>query len=114
MALHTARAGGWVTNMWEKIIRAVGDVGVPAFWLDPTWPALIEGEGSSLFKERTFYGNYSRPRHATSPGAKNKSMPISRSIPAARSPRRLKTGHFKAKSLKFSSRGLRPRTAGVG
>ena len=31
--------------MWAKIIRAVGDVGVPPFWLDQTWPALIQGEG---------------------------------------------------------------------
>ena len=36
---------GWVTYVWAKIIRAVGDVGVPLFWLDRIWPALIQGEG---------------------------------------------------------------------
>ena len=45
MELKVARVGGWVTYMWAKIIRAVGDVGVPAFWLDPTMTAASRGEG---------------------------------------------------------------------
>ena len=40
-----ARAGGWVTYKSAKIIRTLGDVGVPSFWLDPTMPALARGEG---------------------------------------------------------------------
>ena len=40
-----ARVGGRVTYMSAKIIRTLGDVGVPSFWLDPTTPALAGGEG---------------------------------------------------------------------
>jgi hypothetical protein len=31
--------------MWAKITWAVGDVGVTAFWLDPTMTAASRGEG---------------------------------------------------------------------
>ena len=40
-----ARVRGWVMYMWAKIIRAVGDVGVPAFWLDATMTSAGPGEG---------------------------------------------------------------------
>ena len=40
-----ARVGGWATYMSAKIIRTVGDVGVPAFWLDPTIAGAGGGEG---------------------------------------------------------------------
>ena len=43
--LCMARVGGWATYMSAKIIRAVGDVGVPVFWLDLTIAGARRGEG---------------------------------------------------------------------
>ena len=43
--LQVARAGGWVTYVWEKITRALGDVTVLACWLDPTVACVYRGEG---------------------------------------------------------------------
>ena len=43
--LRMARVGGWVTYMSAKIIQAVGDVGVPPFWLDMTIVGFCRGEG---------------------------------------------------------------------
>ena len=40
-----ARVGGWVTYMSAKIIRTLGDVGVPSFWIDPTVTSACRGEG---------------------------------------------------------------------
>ena len=57
MVLHTAMVGGWVTNMWAKIIRAVGDVGVPHFWLDSTTQRLPWGEGGLPSKRQPFFGS---------------------------------------------------------
>ena len=37
--LHGPRVAGWVTYMsaaWGKMVRSVGDVTVPPFWLDLT------------------------------------------------------------------------------
>ena len=57
MVLCMARVRAWDTYMLAKIIRAVGDVGVPPFWLDP-WPvALAVGRGLSLSERHPFLGN---------------------------------------------------------
>ena len=45
--LQTAMVGGWVTYMTGKIVPAVGDVGVPPFWLDPTVTGARPGRGAS-------------------------------------------------------------------
>ena len=52
-----ARVGGWVTYMWAKIVRAVGDVGVPAFRLDATMAGVCPGEGG-VAHTRAFLGNW--------------------------------------------------------
>ena len=43
--LSIARVGGRVIDMSAKIIRTLGDVGVPSFWLDPTVTGACRGEG---------------------------------------------------------------------
>ena len=43
--LRMARVGGWVTYMSAKIIRSVGDVGVPPFWLVTMIVGFCGGEG---------------------------------------------------------------------
>ena len=43
--LQTARTGGWVTYMWGKNTRTLGDVTVPVCWLDPSVAGASRGEG---------------------------------------------------------------------
>ena len=58
----TAVVGGLVTYMSAKITRAVGDVGVPSFWLGLVVPAPSVGEGGLSSKTATKLGrpNYGR------------------------------------------------------
>jgi hypothetical protein len=52
--LPTTKVGGCVTDMSGKIIRAVGDVGVPVFWLDPTLTSAGQGGGNAALRESPF------------------------------------------------------------
>ena len=47
--LPIARVGGWVMEVSAKIIRTLGDVGVPSFWLDPTVTSACRGEGGGRY-----------------------------------------------------------------
>ena len=55
--LLMASVGGWVMGMSAKIIRMLGDVGVPSFWLDPTVTGACRGGGGGRYlRDSPFLG----------------------------------------------------------
>ena len=53
--LLMAGVGGWVISMSAKIIRTLGDVGVPSFWLDPTVTGACPwGGGARYLRDSPF------------------------------------------------------------